>query len=95
MRSATHKRYPFEGEMLTATEITARCSAWSKKYVTEAVRKGATTIAEISAQWEAGMARKRAHCAKPPTPQARILACLQYSPNGHALPSPRFRMLDR
>lgn len=95
MKNITYKRWLFEGDMLTANEITAKCRAWGASYVMSAVRSGATSIAEISAKYEAGHARKVANSHKAATPQARILACLQYSPNGHALPARQFRMLPR
>lgn len=93
IRPSQAKLWLFEGEILTLVAIADRCPAWSKKYVGDAVRNGATTIAEISAQWEAGMARKRAHCRKPATPQARILVAM--GSGGIALPNFEYRMLAR
>lgn len=92
-RPSQAKLWLFEGEMLPLVAIGERCPAWSKKYVGDAVRKGARTIADISAMWEAGMARKMANCRKPAPPQARILVAI--GAGGNSLPNYEYRMLAR
>jgi len=87
------KLWMFEGKMQSTSAITAQCSAWSAKYVATAVRNGAASVADISALWEAGLAKKMANCKKPALPQQRIIVAM--GTGGHSLPNYEYRMLFR
>ena len=88
------KRFYFEGEWLTATEIVAKCPAWSESYVRSMIHAGAQTIADISRAYEDGVARKRASSRKPSLKRIPDGFCARQE-HGHSLPSFSFRMLAR
>lgn len=71
------RRYRFDGEMVTATELSRRVTCYSKTWLGEALKAGCKSIADLSLYFAEGARRKAKgnRAGRKATSQHRPLDC--------------------